>query len=96
MRPAYGGHAELTIAGPGSRTAGAGLVACVHTSTAVLVFTTTAAACAVTEHDTAAGASELVQRLYRFAVDEMALSGCALALMSGAESRACRPVRGFG
>ena len=41
---------------------------------------------AVTEHDTAAGAGELVQRLCRFAVDEMGLSGCALVLMSGAES----------
>ena len=34
----------------------------------------------------ASGAGELVQRLCRFAVDEMALSGCALVLMSGAES----------
>jgi hypothetical protein len=41
---------------------------------------------AVTSEDTAAGAEELVQRLCRFAVDEMALSGCALVLMSGAES----------
>ena len=41
---------------------------------------------AVTEQDAAAGAGELVQRLCRFAVDEMALSGCALVLMSGAES----------
>jgi hypothetical protein len=41
---------------------------------------------AVTEHDTAAGAGELVQRLCMFAVEEMALSGCALVLMSGAES----------
>jgi hypothetical protein len=41
---------------------------------------------AVTEQDSAASAGELVQRLCRFAVDEMALSGCALVLMSGAES----------
>ena len=41
---------------------------------------------AVTEHDTAAGVGELVQRLCRFVVDEMGLSGCALVLMSGAES----------
>ena len=41
---------------------------------------------AVTEQDATAGAGELVQRLCRFAVDEMALSGCALVLMSGAES----------
>jgi hypothetical protein len=44
---------------------------------------------AVTGKDAAAGAAgaeELVQRLCRFAVDEMALSGCALVLMSGAES----------
>ena len=41
---------------------------------------------AVTEQDATAGAGELVQRLCRFAVDEMALSGCALVLMSAAES----------
>jgi hypothetical protein len=41
---------------------------------------------AVTGKDATAGADELVQRLCRFAVDEMALSGCALVLMSGAES----------
>ena len=35
---------------------------------------------AVTEHDTAAGVGELVQRLCMFAVEEMALSGCALVL----------------
>jgi hypothetical protein len=40
---------------------------------------------AVTGKDTAAGAGELIKRLCRFAVDEMALSGCALVLMSGAE-----------
>jgi len=40
---------------------------------------------AVTEPD-AAGPGELARRLCRFAVDEMALSGCALILMSGAES----------
>ena len=44
---------------------------------------------AVTEQDATAGAGELVQRLCRFAVDEMALSGCALVLMSGAESASC-------
>jgi hypothetical protein len=41
---------------------------------------------AVTEQGTTAGADELVQRLCWFAVDEMALSGCALVLMSGAET----------
>jgi hypothetical protein len=41
---------------------------------------------AVIEKDAAASASELITRLCRFAVDEMALSGCALVLMSGAES----------
>jgi hypothetical protein len=41
---------------------------------------------AVTEKDTAAGAGELIARLCRLAVDEMALSGCALVLMPGAES----------
>lgn len=41
---------------------------------------------AVTVRDATAGAGELVQRLCRFAVDEMALSGCALVLMSGADS----------
>ena len=41
---------------------------------------------AVTEQDATAGAGELVRRLCRFAVDEMALSGCALVLMSGAET----------
>jgi hypothetical protein len=41
---------------------------------------------AVTTEDVTAGVDELVQRLCRFAVDEMALSGCALVLMSGAES----------
>ena len=41
---------------------------------------------AVTEKDAAAGVGELMARLCRFAVDEMALSGCALVLMSGAES----------
>lgn len=40
---------------------------------------------AVTQRDTAAGTSELMQRLCRFAVDEMRLSGCALVLMSGTE-----------
>jgi hypothetical protein len=41
---------------------------------------------AVTEKDTAAGAGELIARLCKFSVDEMALSGCALVLMPGAES----------
>jgi len=41
---------------------------------------------AVTGPDPTAGAGELAQRLCRFAVDEMALSGCAIVLMSGAES----------
>jgi hypothetical protein len=41
---------------------------------------------AVTGPDAAAGAGELARRLCRFAVDEMALSGCAIVLMSGAES----------
>jgi hypothetical protein len=41
---------------------------------------------AVAEQDATAGPGELLQRLCRFAVDEMTLSGCALILMSGAES----------
>jgi hypothetical protein len=41
---------------------------------------------AVTGQDATAGPGELLQRLCRFAVDEMTLSGCALVLMSGAES----------
>jgi hypothetical protein len=41
---------------------------------------------AVTKEGATAGADGLVQRLCRFAVDEMALSGCALVLMSGVES----------
>jgi hypothetical protein len=41
---------------------------------------------AVIQQDTAAGAGELIAGICRFAVDEMALSGCALVLMSGAES----------
>jgi GAF domain-containing protein/ANTAR domain-containing protein len=41
---------------------------------------------AVTERDTTGGADELLQRLCRFAVDEMTLSGCALALMPGTQS----------
>jgi hypothetical protein len=41
---------------------------------------------AVTGPDTTVGAGELALRLCRFAVDEMALSGCAIVLMSGAES----------
>jgi hypothetical protein len=44
---------------------------------------------AVTEPDTMAGAGELARRLCRFAVDEMALSGCAIVLMSRAESAQC-------
>jgi len=43
---------------------------------------------AVIEKDTVAGAGELIAGLCRFAVDEMALSGCALVLMAGAESAA--------
>jgi hypothetical protein len=38
---------------------------------------------AVTEQDATASPGELLQRLCRFAVDEMTLSGCALVLMSG-------------
>jgi hypothetical protein len=38
---------------------------------------------AVIERNTIAGAGELIAGLCRFAVDEMALSGCALVLMSG-------------
>src|SRR5690242_15568191 len=41
---------------------------------------------AITEQDATAGPGQLLQRLCRFAVDEMTLSGCALILMSGAES----------
>ena len=41
---------------------------------------------AVTMPGARAGMGELMQRLCRFAVDEMALSGCALVLMSAAES----------
>src|SRR5436305_10475252 len=41
---------------------------------------------AVTEPDTTAGAGEMARRLCRFAGDEMALSGCAIVLMSEAES----------
>ena len=43
---------------------------------------------AVTKHDAGAGADagELIQRLCRFVVNEMDLSGCALVLMSGADS----------
>jgi hypothetical protein len=41
---------------------------------------------AVIGKGTAAGAGELITRLCRFAVDEMALSGCALVLMPGRES----------
>lgn len=41
---------------------------------------------AVTGPDIIAGAGELMQRLCRFAVDEMALSGCALVLMPGQEA----------
>jgi hypothetical protein len=41
---------------------------------------------AVTGPDITVGAGELARRLSRFAVDEMALSGCAVVLMSGAES----------
>ncbi len=43
---------------------------------------------AVTEQDpgTGSGAAELIQRLCWFAVNEMALSGCALVLMSGTDA----------
>jgi hypothetical protein len=41
---------------------------------------------AVTGQDATASAGQLLQRLCRFAVDEMTLSGCALVLMSEAES----------
>ena len=41
---------------------------------------------AVTGQDATAGAGQLVQRLCRLAVEEMALSGWALVLMSGPES----------
>jgi hypothetical protein len=41
---------------------------------------------AVTGPDSTAGAGELAERLCRFAVDEMALSGCAVVLISEAES----------
>lgn len=41
---------------------------------------------AVSARDTAAGAAELITRLCRFTVEEMALSGCALVLMSGRDS----------
>jgi GAF domain len=43
---------------------------------------------AVTEQDagTGSGASELIQRLCLFAVNEMELSGCALVLMSGSDA----------
>ncbi len=41
---------------------------------------------AVAGRNAAAGAGELIARLCRFAVDEMALSGCALVLMAGRES----------
>jgi len=41
---------------------------------------------AVTGPDSTAGAGDLARRLCRFAVDEMALPGCAIVLMSGAAS----------
>jgi GAF domain/ANTAR domain len=41
---------------------------------------------AVAGQDATTGAGELAQRLCQFAVDEMALSGCALVLMSAAET----------
>jgi hypothetical protein len=40
---------------------------------------------AVTEPGAATGVGELIRRLCRFAVDEMALSGCRLVLMSNRE-----------
>ena len=51
---------------------------------------------AVTEQDATAGPGELLQRLCRFAVDEMTLSGCALILMSGAESESASLLAGAG
>ena len=44
---------------------------------------------AVTDRDSTTGVAELMQRLCLFAVDQMALSGCALVLMSGTMRRAC-------
>ena len=41
---------------------------------------------AVSDRDIPTGVSELMLRLCQFAVDEMALSGCALVLMAGAEA----------
>ena len=41
---------------------------------------------AVTERGAAVGVGELMRRLCRFAVDEMALSGCAVVLMSSREN----------
>jgi GAF domain/ANTAR domain len=41
---------------------------------------------AVTDRDTTTGVGELMVRICQLAVDEMALSGCALVLMAGAES----------
>ena len=41
---------------------------------------------AVTERGAAVGVGELTRRLCRFAVDEMALSGCAVVLMSSREN----------
>jgi GAF domain/ANTAR domain len=41
---------------------------------------------AVTKQDATASVAELMQRLCRFAVDRMTLSGCALVLMSGTDS----------
>jgi GAF domain/ANTAR domain len=41
---------------------------------------------AVTQRDATASVAELMQRLCRFAVDQMTLSGCALVLMSGTDS----------
>lgn len=41
---------------------------------------------AVTDRDAMQGVSDLMLRLCQFAVDEMALSGCALVLMAGADA----------
>jgi hypothetical protein len=49
---------------------------------------------AVAGKDTAAGAGELMTRLCRFAVDEMALSGCTLVLIAGMESASVVALQG--
>jgi hypothetical protein len=49
---------------------------------------------AVAGKDTAAGAGELMTRLCRFAVDEMALSGCTLVLIAAMESASVVALQG--